>query len=213
MSGEGAAVLEACRHLVAEGLIQGTSGNVSQRTDAGFVITPSGVPYDVITPEQMVEVGLDGTPLGGTPSSEWRMHRDIYAARPEAGAVVHTHSPHATALACVRLEVPAFHYMVAIAGGISLRCAGYALFGTQALSDRMLEALEGRSACLLANHGMICFGKDLPDALHRAAEVESLCQQYILALQVGEPIVLGEDEMAEVIERFKSYGPKAAMRP
>jgi len=207
MSGAAQVVLSACHRLVAEGLIQGTSGNVSQREGDGFVITPSGVPYDVITPQSMVHVGLDGMPQGGKPSSEWRMHRDIYAARAEAGAVVHTHSPYATALSCLRADIPPFHYMIAIAGGSSLRCSDYALFGTQALSDAMLRALEGRSACLLGNHGMICFGRDLADAMHRAAEVESLCQHYILACQMGAPTLLSEAEMAQVLARFKTYGP------
>lgn len=201
------AVIEACRAMNAQGLNQGTSGNVSLRDGDGFLVTPSGVPYDGMTPEQVVRMDPEGGFEGDwVPSSEWRMHRDIYRARPEAGAVVHVHSTHATALSCLRREVPAFHYMVAVAGGDSLRCADYATFGTQALSDAMLAALEGRTACLLANHGQIAFGPTLDRALWLAGEVEALCRQYAVARSLGDPVVLGETEMAEVLERFGSYG-------
>ena len=134
------------------------------------------------------------------------MHRDIYASRSEARAIVHTHSTYATALSCLRIEVPAFHYMIAVAGGTSLPCADYATFGTEALSESMLRALEGRRACLLANHGMICFGETLDRALWLAVEIETLCRQYVIATQVGQPTILDDDEMRRVLKKFASYG-------
>ena len=202
-------IIDSCREMNALGINQGTSGNISARVEGGFLITPSGVPYDEMSPDQMVEMDLDGGHRDGQkPSSEWRMHGDIYRGRPEAGAVVHTHATFCTALACLHREIPAFHYMVAVAGGASIRCADYATFGTQALSDNMLRALEGRRACLLANHGMICFGPDLKKTLALAVEVETLARQYWHASQAGEPVLLSEVEMKRVLERFKSYGAK-----
>jgi L-fuculose-phosphate aldolase len=200
-------IIAACRDMNALGINQGTSGNVSARVAGGFLITPSGVPYDELAPAQIVEMDLEGGHRGElAPSSEWRMHRDVYRGRPEAGAVVHTHATFCTVLACLRTEIPAFHYMVAVAGGASIRCGDYATFGTQALSDNMLKALEGRRACLLANHGMICFGPDLGKALALAVEVETLARQYWHARQAGEPVLLSDAEMARVLERFASYG-------
>lgn len=205
-------IVETCRRMNALGINQGTSGNVSARVRGGLLITPSGVPYEALTPAGIVAMAADGTVKGeanggGKPSSEWRFHVDILAARPDAGAIVHTHSVHATALSCLRRDIPAFHYMVAVAGGDTIRCAGYATFGTQALSDNALAALEGRRACLLANHGVIATGKDLAAALALAVEVETLAQQYLLALQTGKPTILGVAEMRRVIEKFRSYGP------
>ena len=200
-------IIAACHEMNALGINQGTSGNVSARVAGDFLITPSGVPYDEMAPEQVVEMDLEGGHRGDfAPSSEWRMHRDIYRGRPEAGAVVHTHATFCTALACLRREIPAFHYMVAVAGGTNIRCAGYATFGTQALSDTMLRALEGRAACLLANHGMICFGPELKKALALAVEVETLARQYWHACQAGDPVLLSDEEMTAVLERFESYG-------
>ena len=201
------AVIGTCRAMNARGLNQGTSGNVSVRNAQGFLLTPSGVPYDDMTPDQIVQMDLDAGYRGDwLPSSEWRMHSDIYRVRPDAGAVVHTHSIHATALSCLRQDIPAFHYMIAVAGGATLRCADYATFGTQALSDAMLQALDGREACLLANHGMICFGPTLDKALWLAGEVEALCHQYVVARQAGDPVVLDDAEMVEIQRRFASYG-------
>jgi len=201
------ALIATARRMNALGINQGTSGNVSARVEGGFLITPSGVAYDEMAPGQVVEMDLDGGHRDGQrPSSEWRMHGDIYRGRPEAGAVVHTHATFCTALACLHREIPAFHYMVAVAGGASIRCADYATFGTQALSDNMLRALEGRRACLLANHGTICFGPDLKKALALAVEVETLARQYWHAGQAGEPILLSEAEINTVLELFKSYG-------
>ncbi len=203
-------ILAACKQLETTGLNRGTSGNVSCREGDHFLITPSGVPVDEITPSRIVTLNFDGKVIGvGKPSSEWQFHADILRARPEINAVVHTHAPHATALACLREDLPPFHYMIAIAGGDSVRCAPYALFGTDTLSQHAVEALQDRKACLLANHGMITLGRDLDEAMSIAIELESLCQQYLIARQVGNPTLLSEEEMQAVIERFKSYGKHA----
>jgi L-fuculose-phosphate aldolase len=199
------------RESVHCGLNQGTSGNVSVRSREGFLITPSGQNMAALTADDMVEMGMDGGVVGevvgaGKPSSEWRFHRDIYAAFPEAEAVVHAHSPFAVALACLRRDIPAFHYMVAMAGGVDIRCAAYATFGTQALSDVVLLALQDRRACLMANHGLLAWGRNLPAALALANEVEALCGQYLRACQIGEPVLLSHVEMQEVLEKFKDYG-------
>jgi L-fuculose-phosphate aldolase len=171
------------------------------------LITPSGVPADELSPEAMVEMDFSGVTVGpGKPSSEWRFHRDIFVARAEIGAVVHTHSRYATTLACLQREIPAFHYMIARAGGDSVRCTPYVIFGSQALSDLALQALENRKACLLGNHGLIALGFDLADALAMAVEVESLCEQYWSALQLGEPKLLSGRQMQAVLEKFKNYG-------
>lgn len=200
-------LIDTCLAMNALGINQGTSGNISVRQDDGFLITPSGIPYDVMTPDQMVSMDFDGSYWGDwLPSSEWRMHHDLFRARPEAQAIVHTHSTYATALSCLRSEVPAFHYMIGVSGGPSLRCSDYATFGTQALSNTMLEALEDRTACLLANHGVICFGPSLDKALWLAGEIETLCHQYFVACQAGTPVILPYEEMTDVLERFKSYG-------
>ncbi len=202
-------LLACARDMAEAGLNRGTSGNCSVRLadGTGFLVTPSGVPVRELTEQSMVKMGYDGNAKSsGKPSSEWRFHRDILVGRPEMHAVVHVHSIYATTLACLRRELPPFHYMIAAAGGNTLRCADYALFGTQALSDAALQALHGRKACLLANHGMIALGHELEAAFAVAVEVESLCQQYLQALHVGEPVLLSEQEMADVIEQFKDYG-------
>jgi L-fuculose-phosphate aldolase len=200
-------IIATCLRMNSEGINQGTSGNVSARTDEGFLITASGIPYVTMRPEHVVEMDLDGGYRGDyLPSSEWRMHMDIYRARPQAGAVVHTHSTYATALACLRKDIPAFHYMIGVTGGTSLRVSAYAEFGTQALSNTMLEALKDRTACLLANHGQICFAVDLDKAIWLAREIETLCQQYWAACLAGVPAVLTDEQMSTVLPRFKSYG-------
>lgn len=189
------------------GLNRGTSGNVSVRDGAGFLVTPAGMTVEEMTPHDMVWMNLDGKVQGERqPSSEWRFHRDILQARPEVGAVIHTHAMFATTLACLHREIPPFHYMIAVAGGDTIRCAPYALFGSQALSDAALSALQDRKACLLANHGMIAVGRDLDQALSVAVEVETLCEQYWRALQAGEPKLLSAEQMTEVMEQFKGYG-------
>lgn len=193
--------------LATSDLTQGTSGNLSARCGAGFLVTPSGMPYEGLSPDDVVLVGMDGGyehPL--RPSSEWRFHRDIYAARPDVRAVVHVHPPYSTALAMCRKAIPAAHYMIAVGGGDSIRCADYHTYGTQALSDAVLQALEGRLACLMANHGMIATGTTLAQAMWRAIEVENLARQYALALQVGQPVLLTDGEVAEVLEKFAHYG-------
>jgi L-fuculose-phosphate aldolase len=203
-------VIKTCLAMNEMGINQGTSGNVSVRTDEGFLITASGIPYDKMKPEHIVEMDLDGGYRGEyLPSTEWRMHYDIFKARPEATAVVHVHSTHATALACLRKDIPAFHYMIGVTGGASLRCSGYAEFGTQALSDTMLKAMVERKACLLANHGQICFGPSLEKVLWLAGEIEALCHQYWAALQAGAPTILTDAEMKTVLARFKTYGKQA----
>ena len=201
------AIIDTCLRMNAAGLNQGTSGNVSTRCVGGMLITPSGVPYSETDSSQIVLVAEDGSWSGDwKPSSEWRMHLDIYRARPEAQAVVHVHSTHATALSCLRRGIPAFHYMVAVAGGHDIRCANYATFGTQALSDAMLAALDGRSACLLANHGQIASGPSLDKALWLAGEVEALAQQLVAAESLGRPVILPDEEMERVLTLFRDYG-------
>lgn len=207
MSDLAAAVLECARAMNRSGINRGSAGNVSVRTDGGFIVTPTGMDYAQALPQDMVFVDLSGVARGTRkPSSEWRFHRDIYVARPEAGAIVHTHAPFATSLACLGTEIPSFHYMIARFGGDTVRCADYATFGTQALSDAMLKALDGRSACLMANHGMTVFGRDLDHALAHAVELETLCEQYWRALQIGQPRLLDGEEMALVLDRFRTYG-------
>jgi len=189
------------------GINQGTAGNVSVRIPEGLLITPSGLEYERMKPADIVAIDGTGRPSGaGTPSSEWRFHFDIMKSRADAGAVLHAHPPFCTALACLGLEIPAFHYMVAVAGGDSIRCAPYATFGTQTLSDNALRALDERKACLLANHGMICVADGLDEALNLAIEVETLAQQYCRALQIGTPRILPADEMRTVLEKFRTYG-------
>ena len=206
--------IELRREIVATALVmnerginRGKSGNVSARTEGGFLITPSGLAYESMSPEDIVAMTATGEPRGLLlPSSEWRFHRDIYASREDAGAIVHAHSPFATTLACLGRDIPAFHYMIAVAGGKDIRCAPYATFGTQELSDHALAALRARRACLLANHGMIAIGATLAAALALAVEVEALAEQYWRALQIGAPNLLSEAEMDVVLAKFESYG-------
>ncbi len=200
-------IIETCIEMNARGINQGSAGNVSQRFEQGFLITPSGIDYERLQQSDIVYVEMDGKcedPL--QPSSEWRMHRDIYAARDDAGAVLHAHSTFATALSCLRIEIPAFHYMIAVAGGNNIRCADYALFGTQELSDNMLTALADRRACLLGTHGMICYHDDLRQALELGVEVETLARQYWHARQAGDPFILSDTEMDAVLDKFAQYG-------
>lgn len=208
------AVIATARQMNALGINRGKSGNVSVRWqregsdgEAGFLITPTGLPYDETTPTDIVAMGADGEAHGARlPSSEWRFHRDIYRARPDVGAIVHAHAPFATTLACLERGIPAFHYMVAVAGGRDIRCAPYATFGTQQLSDHAVAALAGRNACLLANHGMIAVSATLAKALALAVEVETLAEMYWRALQIGDPILLPDAEMDAVLEKFRTYG-------
>ena len=192
------------------GINRGKSGNVSARWKDGFLVTPSGLSYEETKPGDIVFIDGKAAPRGKRPpSSEWRFHFDLYHRKSEVNAVVHTHSSFATTLACLGMAVPAFHYMVAVAGGNSIRCAAYATFGTQTLSDNALKTLEDRKACLLANHGMIATGESLKSALALAVEVEALCEQYWRALQIGKPNLLSDAEMAVVVEKFKTYNAQA----
>lgn len=204
-----AALAETARQSARQGLNPGSSGNLSVRVSEGFLVTPSGLANDTLQAGQMVGVDTQGQSNGNLkPSSEWRIHRDIYHARPEVHAVVHAHSPYAVSLACLRRDIPPFHYMIAAAGGKNIRCAGYATFGTQALSDNVLAALQDRRACLMANHGLVAVGANLDAALSLALEVEELCAQYWRASLMGEPVLLDDVEMDEVLERFKDYGQR-----
>ena len=205
-------LLELSQRLCELGLNRGTSGNASIRAQntqgqAGLLITPSGMAVAHMRPEDMVWMDFAGHAEGElAPSSEWRFHVDILRAKPAVNVVVHTHSMFATTLSTLRRDVPAFHYMIAVAGGDSIKCANYALFGSQQLSDNALLALNNRTACLLANHGMIAVGDTVEKALSVTVEVETLCEQYLRALQVGEPYILTQQEMLEVHEKFKGYG-------
>jgi L-fuculose-phosphate aldolase len=199
-------IIATAREMNALDINRGKSGNVSARIDSGFLITPSALPYDETKPEDVVSVDFGGKATGRRkPSSEWRFHRDIYAARQEVRAIVHAHSPFATALACLNRDIPAFHYMVAVAGGSDIRCAPYSTFGTQALSDHAVAALAGRKACLLSHHGMIALGASLAAALALAVEVETLAGMYCRVLAIGEPALLGEEEMHAVVDKFAAY--------
>ena len=212
MKNEREQLLKIAQKLIATGLNKGTAGNASVRCEGGFLVTPSGMAVENMTPASMVKMQFDGSyEIDKIPSSEWRFHRDILNNRPEINAVIHTHSMFATTLACLHKDIPPFHYMIAVTGGDSIACAPYALFGSQALSDNALAALIDRKACLLANHGMIALGKDLDDALALTVEVENLCEQYWRILQIsngqlGEPHILTELEMRDVFQQFKGYG-------
>jgi L-fuculose-phosphate aldolase len=203
-------IMATALRMNALGINRGKSGNVSARWKDGFLITPSGLPYEETKPGDIVFVDGKAAARGKrAPSSEWRFHFDIYQRKSKVNAVVHTHSSFATTLACLEMAVPAFHYMVAVAGGNNICCAPYATFGTQTLSDNALRALERRKACLLANHGMIATGESLKSALALAVEVEALCEQYWRALQIGKPNLLSDAEMAVVVEKFKTYDMQA----
>lgn len=189
------------------GLNRGTAGNVSVRSGDGFYITPTGMPYATLQADDIPLMALDGSHQGSRkPSSEWRFHRDLYASRPEVGAVLHAHSPFAVSLACLRYDIPAFHYMIARFGGDSIRCADYAIFGSPELSTAALAAMHERKACLLANHGLLVAGRDLAEAMALAIELEELCEQYWRACQLGQPVILSADEMTAVLAKFAGYG-------
>jgi L-fuculose-phosphate aldolase len=203
-------IITTCLRMETLGINQGTSGNISARCEQGLLITPSAIPYEELRPEDIVYLDRHGNPTQHqTPSSEWRFHRDIYRTRGEDAAVVHTHSMYATAIAIKGMDIPALHYMIAAAGGPTIRCAPYATYGTQALSDNALTALEDRKACLLGNHGVIATGSTLYKALWLAREVETLAQQYWLTLQLGGANLLSDEEIARVMEKFKGYGPNS----
>ncbi|MCD1643015.1 class II aldolase/adducin family protein [Aurantimonas coralicida] len=204
-------IIDLCLEMNRNGINQGTSGNISARHGDAMLLTPSATPYAALTPEMIVSVPLegDGADWSGPlkPSTEWRFHRDILRARPDAGAVVHAHPIFATTLAMTRRAIPACHYMVAVFGGTDVKCSGYARYGTEALSREALAALDGRTGCLLANHGAITIGSDLDKAMWRMVELETLAQQYHHSLLLpGGPVILSGAEIAEVLEGFGSYG-------
>lgn len=194
----------------ASGINVGTTGNLSLRVKDGMLVTPSRIPYADLQPQDIVPVAMDGSwPDSQNPSSEWRFHRDIYSQRPDAQAIVHAHPVYCSALASLHRSIPAFHYMVAVAGGKDIRCCGYATYGTQELSELVLAALQGRKACLMANHGLVCLESTLPRALALAIEVENLARTYCQALQIGEPVILDDTEMLRVIAKLGGKGSNA----
>ena len=200
-------LIETALAMNASGINQGTSGNLSLRTGDGMMITPSGIRYSSLEPEDIVQVAMDGACAGHrAPSSEWRIHRDIYREREDARAIVHAHPEASVTLAALRRPIPAFHYMVAVAGGKDIRCADYATFGTQDLSHHVLAALNGRKACLMANHGLICLERNLTRALDLAIEVEHLASAYRQCLALGDPVILDDAEMERVLKKFSNYG-------
>ncbi|WP_319410428.1 class II aldolase/adducin family protein [uncultured Cohaesibacter sp.] len=202
-------MVAACRRMNDIGLNQGTSGNISARCGDKILITPTSLPYDEMMPEDIVAMDANGDFEGRRkPSSEWRFHHDILSNRLDVNAVLHCHSTNAAAMACHHLDINSFHYMVAVGGGTNIRCAPYATFGTQALSDSALQALEGRKACLLGQHGQIALGATIKQAFALAIEVETLAHMYITARQLGEPPVLSEEEMGRVMNQMKQmqYG-------
>jgi L-fuculose-phosphate aldolase len=199
-------LIRAAREMNRRGINQGSAGNLSARVEGGMLITPSGLSYDAMADGDIVFVDGEGRAAGERrPSSEWRFHLDIYRERADAGAILHAHPAHCTALACMRQPIPAFHYMVAAAGGHDIRCAPYETFGTQALSRRVVEALRDRSACLMANHGLVCLGDDLDGALALADEVEHLARTYLLCLAAGGPAILDDGQMEQVLRKFEGY--------
>ena len=200
-------MIATCIFMNERGINQGTSGNISVRVDGGFLITPSGVAYAEMQPEDIVFMKIDASHQGPRkPSTEWRFHRDIMEKKPEVGATIHLHSMFCTSLSMLRREIPAVHYMIAAAGGPNVPCVPYVTWGTQELADYITAALETRHACLLANHGMVCVGPNLKKAAWLAVEIETLAAQYWRALQIGVPHILPDDEIGRVMEKFKSYG-------
>jgi L-fuculose-phosphate aldolase len=203
-------LIATARRMSELGLAPGTTGNVSVRTARGFVVTPSGMAYDQLRGDDAVAIDLDGTIRPGqrAPSSEWRLHRDILAARPDAGAIVHTHSLFCTSVSCLRRPIPAIHYMIILAGADEIPCADYATFGTAELAAAVVRALGRGHACLMANHGMVALGDSLAAALRLAADVETLAAQYWHAVQLGQPHVLPPDELDRVRAQFAGYGQR-----
>ena len=200
-------IIDACRRMNALGINQGSSGNISLRHGDGLLITPTSVPYETMTPDQIVFMTMDGSHAPThRPSSEWRFHLEILRARQEAEAVVHAHPTYCTILAIMGREIPPIHYMIAAAGGDSIRCAPYATYGTPELSQYAVKALEGRFACLLGHHGMIVIGSSLEKALWLAVEVETLARQYHGCLQIGEPPLLSREEIERVRRKMSGYG-------
>lgn len=207
-------MIDASLEAEALRLNAGTTGNISVRTDAGMLITPTGIPPRSLQPELIVDMDLDGAWSGDvTPSSEWALHAAIYKSRPEVQAIVHAHPDHCVALSCARESVPAFHYMVAGFGGDDIRCSSYAAFGSPELADVTVEALRDRTACLLANHGMVAVGRSVAEAFGRALKLETLVRQYMLCRSVSRPVLLTESDLVEIKERYKTYGRRQPSPP
>ena len=205
-------IIEYALKLNSTNLSPLRSGNISVRSEEndkdGYLITPSGKKYETLKPEDIVFMGLNEEEKknsGNNPSSEWRFHRDIYVNKYDARAIVHAHSPHATAVSSHGKSIPPFHYMIALAGGEDIKCAEYATFGTKELSDNVIKALENRSACLMSNHGQVAFGKNLDEAFELSQEIENICQQYVIALKIGKPKILSFEEMQKVLNKAKDY--------
>lgn len=204
-------IIAACLEMNANGLNQGTSGNISIRHGTRMLISPSAVPYDKLTPDMIASMELSEE-MSGTwegpmkPSTEWRIHWQLLKERPDITAVVHAHPTYCTTLAILRKNIPACHYMIAAFGGMDVRCAGYHTFGSPELADMVVEAMEGRTACLLANHGMVAGGKGIEQAMWRAIELETLARQYYLASQLGDPVILSDEQMEETFKKFAGYG-------
>jgi L-fuculose-phosphate aldolase len=207
-------IVRTCRKMVELGINQGTSGNVSVRSGDRFLITPSGIPYDEMTAEQIAVMDENGKYFGPCePTTEWRIHRGVLRARPDAGVVIHTHSMFSTTIACLRRAIPALHYYVAVGGGPTIRCAEYATYGTQELADNVLAALVERDACLLANHGLLVIGTTLGQTLRRTFDIEMLARQYVYAQQIGEPCILPDDEIERVRLKMRTYGTQQGDDP
>lgn len=206
-------IIALCLQMNATGLNQGTSGNISARFGNRMLITPSGIPYEKLNVEDIASMTINGSKLTWDgpckPSSEWHFHRSILKNKPDLNAVIHTHSTFSTVLSIARESIPAVHYMIGAFGGNTVECADYATFGTPELSKNIKKAMQDRTACLLANHGMVAGGKDLDSAMWAAVELETLAKQYYYAKMAGNMIVLPDDEMENVLELFKSYGQKA----
>lgn len=207
-------IIRTCLAMEESGINQGTSGNVSARWGDGLLITPSGLAYATMAPEDIIYLEMDGTAHGPhAPSSEWRFHRDIMRERTDVSAIVHAHPTYLTAISILNQDIPAVHYMIAAVGGPTVRCAKYATYGTGELSQNALAALEGRMGCMLGNHGVIACGATLGKALWLAGEMETLARQFVVASSIGKPVVLSDEEIANVIEKFKSYGPRRKDEP
>lgn len=208
------AIIDQCLWMNAQGLNQGSSGNISARYKNQLIITPTAMAYEAMRPEMLAAISLDDQAQwqgSHKPSSEWRFHYDLMRTRPEIGAIVHTHSTYATSLAITRRSIPAVHYMIALFGGNDVRCADYATYGTQELSKHVLVAMQNRKACLLANHGMLVAGETLAKAIWLTSELETLAQQYYHALQLGGAVILSEEQMAEVHAKLANYGLNQAL--
>jgi L-fuculose-phosphate aldolase len=206
-----AEIVRICLRMVELDINGGTAGNVSVRAGAGFLATPSGIPWEDFGPEQIAVVYPDGRYAGPClPTSEWRLHAAVFSARPDVGAIIHTHPVYATAVACLRRDLPALHYYVVAGGGPTIPCAPYATYGTQELADNVVTTLAAGNACLMANHGLLVTGTTLKEALKRTADIETLARQYVYAAAIGEPVILPDDEIERVRRKMLTYGTQSS---